>query len=293
MDQNYKNRILEIENMAKKMYPPQAMIDALDAYNRAISTTMDRDLMGMNKLIASIQKPLADVSVRLSMLDKLDFSYLTSPALHSINSMTASMSNTMKLLSDTLSVYNTTAFTDSLYSSAMAIDSALVNSFEHLHSIIEYFPDEAERTFSDNPLDMFSEEFDDLDEKDIPFSQNKTIQEKLNTLTFSEKVNYLLQILQIFINILTFIAAGSKLDVSVDYSKHTEKVIVGNTIQETSDTELSFDLSYGEQENPENEELIVYIESLSQQIDTLTEMVSELEKQEDADCFQCDCCDNS
>lgn len=279
------DRIYEIERMAQKMCMPQAAINAMDAYTKTISTE------GIRKLLETIQKPLTDVSVRLSMLDRLDYSYLTHPAIHNINAMTATMSSTMKLLADTLSVYNTTAFTDSLYSSAMAIDSALVNSFEHLHSIIEYFPDEAEQALSENPLDMFSEEVDDLDNGNALNSE--TLQGKLATLTFSEKLNYLLQILQIFINVLAFIAAGSNLDVSVDYSKHTERVIAGDTIQETSDTDFSLDLSYGEQENPENEELIAYIETLSQQIDTLTEMVSELENQEDANCCQCNCCDNS
>lgn len=279
------DRIYEIERMAQKMCMPQAAINALDAYTKTISTD------GIKKLLETIQKPLTDVSVRLSMLDRLDYSYLTHPAIHNINAMTATMSSTMKLLADTLSVYNTTAFTDSLYSSAMAIDSALVDSFGYLHDIAIDFSDEAKQAFSENPLDMFFEEFDDLDNGNTLNSE--TIQDKLATLTFSEKLKYLLQILQIFINILTFIAAGSKLDVSVDYSKHTEKVIVGNTIQETSDTELSFDLSYGEQENPENEELIAYIESLSQQIDTLTEMENELEKQKNSDHCQCDCCDNS
>ena len=279
------DRIYEIERMAQKMCMPQAAINALDAYTKTISTD------GIKKLLETIQKPLTDVSVRLSMLDRLDYSYLTHPAIHNINAMTATMSSTMKLLADTLSVYNTTAFTDSLYSSAMAIDSALVDSFGYLHDIAIDFSDEAKQAFSENPLDMFCEEFDDRDNGNTLNSE--TIQDKLATLTFSEKLKYLLQILQIFINILTFIAAGSKLDVSVDYSKHTEKVIVGNTIQETSDTELSFDLSYGEQENPENEELIAYIESLSQQIDTLTEMENELEKQKNSDHCQCDCCDNS
>ena len=281
------DRIYEIERMAQKMCMPQAAINAMDAYTKTISTD------GIRKLLETIQKPLTDVSVRLSMLDKLDYSYLTHPAIPNINTMTATMSGTMKLLSDTLSVYNTTAFTDSLYSSAMAIDSALVNSFEHLHSIIEYFPDEAEQAFSENPLDMFSEEFDDLDNNDGNVLNSETLQNKLATLTFSEKLKYLLQILQIFINILAFIAAGSKLDVSVDYSKHTERVIIGDTVRETSDTDFNFDSSYDEQECSENDDLIAYIESLSQQIDTLTEMVSELEKQENSDCCQCDCCDNS
>lgn len=281
------DRIYEIERMAQKMCMPQAAINAMDAYTKTISTE------GIRKLLETIQKPLTDVSVRLSMLDRLDYSYLTHPAIHNINAMTATMSSTMKLLADALSVYNTTAFTDSLYSSAMAIDSALVNSFEHLHSIVEYFPDEAEQVLSENPLDMFSEEVDNLDNNDGNALNSETLQNKLATLTFSEKLKYLLQILQIFINILAFIAAGSNLDVSVDYSKHTERVIVGDTIRETSDTNFNFDLSYGEQETPENEELIAYIESLSQQIDTLTEMVIELEKQENSDRYQCDCCDNS
>lgn len=268
------DRIYEIERMAQKMCMPQAAINAMEAYTKTISTE------GIRKLLETIQKPLTDVSVRLSMLDRLDYSYLTHPAIPNINAMTATMSGTMKLLAETLSVYNTTAFMDSLYSSAMAIDSALIDSFEHLHSIIEYFPDEAEQALSENPLDMFSEEVDDLDNGNALNSE--TLQGKLATLTFSEKLNYLLQILQIFINVLAFIAAGSNLDVSVDYSKHTERVIAGDTIQETSDTDFSLDLSYGEQENPENEELIAYIETLSQQIDTLTEMVSELENQEDA-----------
>lgn len=281
------DRIYEIERMAQKMCMPQTAINAMDAYTKTISTE------GIRKLLETIQKPLTDVSLRLSMLDRLDYSYLTHPAIHNINAMTATMSSTMKLLADTLSVYNTTAFTDSLYSSAMAIDSALVNSFEYLHSIIEYFPDEAELAFSENPLDMFSEEFDYLDNNNDSTSKFEAIQEKLNTLTFSDKVKYLLKTLEIFLTLLTFIAAGSKLDVSVDYSNHTERVIIGDTIQETSDTDFNFDISYGEQETPENDNLITYIESLSQQIDKLTEMVSELEKQVDVDCCQCDCCDNS
>ncbi|WP_458397543.1 hypothetical protein [Anaerotignum sp.] len=281
------DRIYEIERMAQKMCMPQAAMNAIDACTKTISTD------GIRQLLETIQKPLTDVSVRLSMLDRLDYSYLTPPAIHNINAMTATMSGTMKLLADTLSVYNTTAFTESFYSSAIAIDSALVNSFEYLHSIIEYFPDETEQALSENPLDMFSEEFDDLDNNDSNSLNSETLQDKLATLTFSEKLKYLLQILQIFINILAFIAAGSKLDVSVDYSKHTERVIVGDTIQETSDTDFNFDISYDEQESPENDDLIAYIESLSQQLDTLTEMVSELEEQENADSCQCDCCDNS
>ena len=285
------DRIYEIERMAQKMCPPQPLMDALDTYNRTTSITTDRDFMGINKFAETLQKQLAAVREPMFQLAEINFSDWNFPALNDITSMVTSMNTALDPLIKSLSVYNTTAFTDSLYSSAMAIDSALVNSFEYLHSIIEYFPDEAGLAFSENPLDMFSEEFDDLYNGNTLNSE--TLQDKLATLTFSEKLKYLLQILQIFINILTFIAAGSKLDVSVDYSKHTEKAIVDNTIQETSDTVFNLDLSYGEQENPENEELITYIESLSQQIDTLTEMVSELEKQEDADCCQCECCGDS
>ena len=172
------NRILEIENRARKMCLPQATIDAMNAYTKTISTD------GIKKLLESIQKPLTDVSVRLSMLERLDFSYLHSPAIHNINSMTASMSDTMRLLAETLSVYNTPAFTDHLFSSAMAIDSALVDSFGHLHDIAKHFPDEAEQVLSENSFDMFSEECNDSDNNDSDNSKFQSIQEKLNSFSF-------------------------------------------------------------------------------------------------------------
>lgn len=273
------DRIYEIERMAQKMCMPQAAINAMDAYTKTISTE------GIRKLLETIQKPLTDVSVRLSMLDRLDYSYLTHPAIHNINAMTATMSSTMKLLADTLSVYNTTAFTDSLYSSAMAIDSALVNSFEHLHSIIECFPDEAEQAFSENPLDMFSEELIFEGEKGTYI---KKIKESLSSLTLYQKINVLFTLISFLMTLLS----ATNMSISAGYSNHTEKIIVGNTIQETSDTELNFDLTFEDQDAPQNEELIACIEELYQQLDTLTEMVSELEEQENFDCCQCECCDN-
>ena len=274
------DRIYEIERMAQKMCMPQAAINALDAYTKTISTD------GIKKLLETIQKPLTDVSVRLSMLDRLDYSYLTHPAIPNINAMTATISSTMKLLADTLSVYNTTAFTESLFSPAMAIDSALVDSFGYLHDIAIDFPDEAKQAFSENPLDLFSEELIFEEEKGTFIEK---VKESLSSLTLYQKISILFMLLNFLMNIL--ITANPS--ISVGYSNHTEKVIIGDTIQETSDTEFNFDLTFEDQNAPQNEKLVSCIEDLYQQLDALVELVSELEEQENADCCQCDCCDNS
>lgn len=280
------DRIYEIERMAQKMCMPQAAINALDAYNMAISITTDRDFMGINKFAETLQKQLAAVREPMFQLAEINFSDWNFPALNDITSMVTSMNTALDPLIKSLSVYNTPAFTESLFSSAMAIDSALVNAFEHLHSIIEYFPDEAEQAFSENHLDMFSEELI-FEEEKITFIEK--IKEFLSNMTPYEKIKIIVSLIGILFSILS----ATNPSISAGYSNHTEKVIIGDTIQETSDKEFNFDLTFEDQNAPQNEELIACIEDLYQQLDTLTEMVNELEKQETSDCCQCDCCDNS
>ena len=94
------------------------------------------------------------------------------------------------------------------------------------------------------------------------------------------------------LNFLMNVLIATNPSISASYSNHTEKVIVGDTIQETSDTDFNFDLTFENQDTSQNEELIACIEELYQQLDALTEMVSELEKPENSDCCQCECCDN-
>ena len=280
------DRIYEIERMAQKMCPPQPLMDALDTYNRTTSITTDRDFMGINKFAETLQKQLAAVREPMFQLAEINFSDWNFPALNDITSMVTSMNTALDPLIKSLSVYNTPAFTESLFSSAMAIDSALIDSFGYLHDIAIDFPYEAEQTLFENPLDLFSEELPFEDEKGTFIEK---VKESLSSLTLYQKISVLFMLLNFLMNIL--ITANPS--ISAGYSNHTEKVIIGDTIQETSDKEFNFDLTFEDQNAPQNEELIACIEDLYQQLDTLTEMVSELEKQENSDRCQCDCCDNS
>lgn len=290
------DRIYEIERIAQKMYPSQPLMDALDAYNRTIAISEIRDFSGIDKSMRELYKRLEvfnhttrNIHYTATINDFSNYTLSHIKIRENINLFTESTLAALQPVIDNTFLRKNIH----IHYVSQNFDSALAKSIEQLYNIAIDFSDETEQVFSEKPLDMFSEEATAISENDNKVPSAETIQEKLSSLTLSEKISYLLHVLDIFLKILVFIAAGSKLDVSVDYYKHTERVIVGDTIQETSDTDFDFDVSYGEQEPSENEDLIAYIESLSQQIDTLTEMVSELEKQEISNYGQCDCCDNS
>ena len=238
---------------------PQSVISAMEQYRSAIAPYCP-DFSEISHLAETLQRQLPLTKISPSFSAAIDLPYLHTQEMENILSLTASLHAAMQPIIDTLSpIYR--AFDE------IRFDSALVDAFGCLHDIAQTSPHGVEQIFTETSLETFTET--PVPEEKPSFL--KKIKNELAAMPLDKKISLLLQSAWLLFSILN----PSAPSISVQFTSHTEKVIVKDAIQETSDTDFRFRCSPKEQNDAERRELISQIEKLKQQIETLEKLVNE------------------
>lgn len=238
---------------------PQSVISAMEQYRSTIAPYYP-DFSGISQLTETLQRQLPITKIPPSFSAAMDFPYLHTQEMENILGFAASLHTAIQPIIDTLSpLYRTFDQT--------RFDSALVDAFGCLHDISQISPNEIEQVFTENSLELFTE---------TPISEEKPnflkrIKHELAAMPLDKKIGLLFKFAGLLFSMINLSASN----ISVQFTSHTEKVIIGDSIQETSDTDFSFHCSPKEQNEAEKRELIAQIEKLKQQIETLEKLVND------------------
>lgn len=238
---------------------PQSVISAMEQYRSTIAPYCP-DFSEISQLAETLQRQLPLTKIPPSFSAAIDLPYLHTQEMENILRLTASLHAAMQPIIDTLSpLYR--AFDQTRF------DSALVDAFGYLQDIAQTSPHEVEQIFTKTSLEPFAET--SASEEKPSFL--KKIKNELAAMPLDKKIVLLFKFAGFLFSMINLSASN----ISVQFTNHTEKVIIRDTIQETSDTDFSFRCSPEEQNEAEKRELISQIEKLKQQIETLEKLVHE------------------
>ena len=238
---------------------PQSVISAMEQYRSTIAPYCP-DFSKISQLAETLQRQLPLTKIPPSFSAAIDLPYLHTQELENILRLTASLHAAMQPIIDTLSpLYRTFDQT--------RFDSTLVDAFGYLQDIAQTSPHEVEQIFTETSLEPFAET--SAPEEKPSFL--KKIKNELAAMPLDKKISLLFKFAGFLFSMINLSASN----ISVQFTNHTEKVIIRDTIQETSDTDFSFHCSPEKQNEAEKRELISQIEKLKQQIETLEKLVHE------------------
>ena len=277
-----------MEKMLKrqKRYFKAYNLPSLNIYSQYANSYSGIDFSYINKFIEPINECIPRMSAiesyndilsayepiqqTLRQLDAINFPYLHSVEMQQIASSVHYVNTSLRSVLDQMSAIHANMTASTVATFASSIDDVIVNTIGHLENIAEIFPDETEQGISKDFLDQISQNTMEVPTNNDACTEPKSIREILDSLTPSERIVLLFRCACVFISFLCDIIPGFEVNFLANYSNHTERVIQGDTIYETSDTNISFGVLSEETDNTQMEEL-------SQQIKILIDKVDELE----------------
>lgn len=238
---------------------PQSVISAMEQYRSTIAPYCP-DFSEISQLAETLQRQLSLTKISSSFSAAIDLPYLHTQEMENVLRLTASLHAAMQPIIDTLSpLYRTFDQT--------RFDSALIDAFGYLQDIAQTSPHEVEQIFTETSLEPFTETSTPEEKPSLL----KRVKNELAAMPLDKKISLSFQLAGLLLSIFN----PSAPNISVQLTNHTEKMIIRDSIQETSDTDFSFHCSPKEQNKAERRELISQIEKLKQQIETLEKLVHE------------------
>lgn len=236
---------------------PQSVISAMEQYRSTIAPYCP-DFSEISQLAETLQRQLSLTKISSSFSAAIDLPYLHTQEMENVLRLTASLHAAMQPIIDTLSpLYRTFDQT--------RFDSALIDAFGYLQDIAQTSPHEVEQIFTETSLEPFTETSTPEEKPSLL----KRVKNELAAMPLDKKISLSFQLVGLLFSIFN----PSVPNISVQLTNHTEKMIIRDSIQETSDTDFSFHCSPKEQNEAERRELISQIEKLKQQIETLEKLV--------------------